>query len=329
MAVETFNQPSFSRTNLWSQVRSYAARGGFQNGLNPAIVGRIWYVNANTVASRGPIGANGNDGLSPFTPFATVARALTFIDSYDVIVLSGVIREQVMTPVGVFDVTVIGAGNRPRQATSNGVATGGGASWLSPTSPTATTALIQVIEQSWSFVNIQFAPVASSDCIRFRRMETATIPDGSHGRVSNCYFSTGGAAGCGINVGECKRILIENNEFEALGTGTAIRNTADGGVANTNYGHIVGNRFGRGNAGDIIVSADNYLIENNVFQGVFATEGGWRINLNGGNIGNQVINNYVADVDTTIALGFKKAVAADIWRNFVATVVDPKVVVPA
>jgi hypothetical protein len=278
-------------------------------------INKVWYLFPQGGGPRGS-----------FTTFTSLAPNLR---SRDLIYLSGVLREQAMTPVGVFDVTVLGAANRPRQATNNGVPTGGGASWLAPTSPLATTALIQVIEQGWTFDNIQFAPVAASDCIRFRRMETATIPDGSHGIVRNSYFSTGGAAGCGINVGECKRILIENCDFEALGTGTAIRNTADGGVAQTSYGHIVGNRFGRGNAGDIIVSADNYIIENNIFQGLFATEGGWRINLNGGNVGNQVINNYVADVDTTIALGFKKAVAADIWRNFVATVVDPKVVVPA
>lgn len=267
-------------------------------------------------------------GGGPRGSFETFTELKPNLRSRDLIYLSGVLKEQAMTPVGVFDVTVLGAANRPRQATNGGVPTGGGASWLAPASPVATTALIQVIEQGWSFQNIQFAPVAASDCIRFRRQESATIPDGSHGSVFGCYFSTGGAAGCGINVGECKRILIEDNDFEALGTGTAIRNTADGGVAQTNYGVIRGNRFQRGNAGDIIVAGNNYLIEQNTFYAKFAVEGGWRINLDGGTL-NMVINNYVADIDVTIALGFKKGSAGDVWRNFAATVVDPIVVVPA
>lgn len=268
----------------------------------------------------------GPSGSFTFTTFSALKPHLK---SRDTIIMSGVLKEQAITPVGVYDVSIIGAANRPRQATNSGVPTGGGASWLAPASPVATTALIQVIEQGWSFQNIQFAPPAASDCIRFRRMETAAIPDGSHGSVIGCYFSTGGAGGHGINVGECKRILIEDCDFEALGTGTAIRNSADGGIAAPNHLLIRNNRFHRGNAGDIIVACDNSIIENNIFRGLFATEGGWRINIDGGTVGNQVINNYVADVDTTIALGFKKAVAADIWRNFVATVVDPKVVVPA
>jgi len=279
-----------------------------------SVVNRVWYLFPQ---GGGPRGA-----------FSTFANLSPNLRSRDLIYLSGVLKEQAITPVGVFDVTILGAANRPRQATNGGVPTGGGASWLAPASPVATTPLLSIIEQGWTVQNIQFAPVAASDCIKFRRRETATIPDASHGRVIGCYFSTGGAAGFGINVTECKRILIEDCDFEALGTGTAIRNTADGGVAQTGYGVIRGNRFQRGNAGDIIVAGNNYLIENNTFYAKFAVEGGWRINLDGGAL-NMVLNNYVADIDVTIALGFKKGSAGDIWRNFAATVVNPVVVVPA
>jgi hypothetical protein len=308
-------------TNVWAGMKSFSNRGGFFNGLIPNIVGKIWF-------AHGQNGSDGNPGSSPSAPFATITRAMTFLNHGDYLVLSGVFKEQIVAPLK-YDITIIGGANRPRQATSGGVPTGGGASWLAPTVVTAGVALIEPIAQGWKFYNIQFAPPAGLDCIRFRRMETVAIPDASHGTVSGCYFSTGGVAGNGINVGECKRILIEDCDFEALGTGTAIRNIADGGIANPNHLLIRGNRFHRGNAGDIIIGCDNSIISDNIFRGVFATEGGWRINLAGGAVGNQVINNYVADVDTTIALGFKKAVAADIWRNFVATVVDPKVVVPA
>ena len=268
-------------------------------------------------------------GGGPRNAFTTFADLKNHLRSRDRIIFSGVLREQAMTPVGVFDVEVIGAANRPRQATSGGVPTGGGASWLAPTVVTAGQALIQVIEQGWSFENIQFAPPAALDCIRFRRMETAAIPDGSHGVVRGCYFLTGGAAGCGINIGECTRIVVDDCDFQALGTGTAIRNTADGGIMSPTFAHIKNNRFHRGTVNDIVCALGNSIIENNIFMGLYATEGGWRINLDGGSAANIVINNYVVDNDTTIALGFKKASAADIWRNFVGTVVDPKVVVPA
>ena len=268
-------------------------------------------------------------GGGPRGSFETFAALAPNLRSRDLIYLSGVLKEQAICPVGVFDVTVQGAANRPRQATNGGVPTGGGASWLAPTSPTALTPLIQVIEQGWVFQNIQFAPVAASSCIRFRRRESATIPDASHGRVEGCYFSTGGAAGIGIDGTECKRIVVNDCDFEALGTGTCITNTADGGVAAPQQWEITNNRFWRGNVNEIVASLQTSLIMGNVFHAVFAVEAGWRVNLDGGALKNMVIENYFSDVDTTIALGCKKAVAADIWRNYVATVADPKVVVPA
>jgi hypothetical protein len=277
------------------------------------VINKVWYLF--------PQGGGPRGSFETFTSLAPNLR------SRDLIYLSGVLRESAFTPLGVFDVTILGAANRPRQATNSGVPTGGGASWLAPLSGVVRPNL-NIIEQGWTVQNIQFAPPAGNDCIRFRRMETAIIPDASHGRVIGCYFSTGGVAGSGINIGECSRIHIEDCDFSALGTGYAIHNTADGGIMSPTFAHIKGNRFHRGNVNDIVLALGNGIIEDNIFMGLFATEGGWRINLDGGSAANLVINNYTVDVDTTIALGFKKCVAADVWRNFVATVVDPKVVVP-
>lgn len=296
----------------WRNLREENRRAILQDY---GVINKVWYLFPQGGGPRGS--------------FETFADLSPNLRSRDLIYLSGVLKEQAQTPVGVFDVTVLGAANRPRQATNGGVPTGGGASWLAPTSVTAGAALIQVIEQGWEFNNIQFAPPAALDCIRFRRRETATIPDASHGVVRGCYFSTGGAAGSGINIGECSRIHVEDCDFSALGTGYAIHNTADGGIMSPTFAHIRGNRFHRGNVNDIVCALGNSIIEDNIFMGLFATEGGWRINLDGGSAANLVINNYTVDVDTTIALGFKKCNAADVWRNFVATVVDPKVVVPA
>ena len=319
-------------SNYWAAVKSFAQRGGFVNGLNPSIVGSVWYVNANTVSTRGPVGSDGNSGKSPLTPFATVARAFEFIKSYDIIVIDGVIREQVVAPVGVFDVTIMGAANSPRQATSSGVATGGGASWLAPTSPVAVTPLLRLIEQSWNIVNIQMAPVAGAACITFDRRETAAIPDSSHGSVVGCYFSTGGASGYGIELIEVKKINILDNLFEALtgASGTAIKGTAGLGIAAKSHLLIRGNRFVQ-NTNDVdIPSTDYSYIVNNYFNSTNPITPGIRIKLDGSTGRNRVLDNSFSDVaaDVTIAKGYTPA-AQDVWRNWTADTNVPIVTVPA
>src|SRR5262245_29091626 len=78
--------------------------------------GRAWWVDGN----------QGNDNLSGQShsePFATMAQAFTKIASGDVIYVRGNIREQLTTPAGVFDVSIIGPSpvtRHPDAHTSNG-----------------------------------------------------------------------------------------------------------------------------------------------------------------------------------------------------------------
>jgi hypothetical protein len=309
-------------SNLYASTKSFFQRGGFVNGLNPTIVGRIWY-------AHGQNGSDSSSGLSPSAPFSTIARALTFLNHGDILVLSGVFKEQVVAPLK-YDVTVIGGANRPRQATNGGVATGGGASWLAPASPTATTPLIRVIAQGWNFINIQFAPVAASACITFDRRETAAIPDSSHGVVSGCYFTTGGAAGHGVELIEVKNVLIENCIFEALtgAGGHAIKSTAGLGIANTQNGIIRGNKFLQ-NANDIYVAGDRYLVEGNKFYSTNPITAGNRVNFLGGT-DTAVLDNSFKDVaaDVTIAKGYVPGTTGQ-WRNWTSNTNVPIVTVPA
>lgn len=269
-------------------------------------------------------------GGGPRGSFTTFTDLAPFLRSRDLVLFSGVLLEQAIAPVGVYDVTLLGAANRPRQATNGGVPTGGGASWLSPASPVAATPLLQVIEQGWTISNIQFAPPAGSPCIRFRRRESATIPDASHGQVLGCYFSTGGAAGVGIDVTETKRIKIADCDFEAIGAGACITNTADGGIASPNHLHIVGNRFMRGNALEIDLATNDSLIEGNIFYALFGVEGGFRIDLAGG-ARNRVFNNYFSDATAQYAVagGYRTGAATDRWRNWVGDANDQIVANPA
>lgn len=269
------------------------------------------------------------DGVTAYPTFASLAGQLR---NRDLIILGGVLKEQAVAPAGVYDVTIIGAANQYRQSTSSGVPTGGGASWLAPDSPAATTPLLRLICQGWTIENIQFAPVAASAALTFDRRETTAIPDSSHGTVRNCYFSTGGAAGFGIEGIEVKKLVIENNVFEALTGvgGTGIKTTAGLGIANPQHWTIRGNKFVQ-NSNDIIASLDFSLIEGNVFFSTNPIEGGQRVKIDGGGTGrNRVILNQFSDVaaDVTIAKGYK-AGTNDVWNNYVAGTAALIVAVPA
>jgi hypothetical protein len=333
--MRTYTQSGQPRGNLWGEVKQFSARGGFQNGLNPVLVGRTWFVNTNSVTDaaelRGPIGSDSNDGLSPLTPFATVARAFEFVGSYDVIVISGVVREQVVAPLEVYDVTLIGSANRPRQATSGGVATGGGASWLAPASgAVASTPLLELVAAGWSISNIEFTPHTGSAAIRLTRSATVDTTDASHFSIIGCFFGANGVATpIGIeDNGGCSRGLIQDCRFESLTTAIKGLNTA---AAIPSGWRITGNRF-IGNTNAIGMSLTEGLVDNNFFRQA-ANDTNFKVNLVAvaaqGSL-NQVYNNLFSDVaaNVTIAKGYKPG-TTDVWRNFVTDVAAYIVTVPS
>lgn len=265
-------------------------------------------------------------GGGPRGSYQTFAGLKAQLRSRDLIILSGVLREQAIAPVGVFDVTIQGACNKPRQATDGGVPTGGGACWLAPTSPTATTPLLRLVNQGWTISNIQMAPVASSACLTFDRRETTAVPDSSHGTVIDCYFSAGGASGIGIEGIDVKRLTIDGCDFEGLGT--AVKNTAGSGIAQPNFWQILRNNF-LYNTNDVIAALDKSLVAYNHFFGTNPVEGSQRLKLDGGSGRNRVLENYFSDIaaDVTIAKGYK-AGTSDVWRNYVAATAAAIVAVP-
>lgn len=306
--MQSFNQQNPS--NLWAGINQFQQRGGFVNGLNPTIQGKIWYVNANTVVSHGVRGSDGNSGLSPLTPFRTVARAFEFINSYDIVVIAGVIAEQVVAPLGVFDVTLIGAGNLPRQATASGTPTGGGAYWKPPASPTAATALLELIEQGWSIQNICFNPHTSSPAIQATRAETASHPDPSHLVIDGCFFIGGGVGQIGYqDSGGCYDVVIQNCVFQALTS--AIKGIAGAGIANP-LRNCYRNNYFLQNTNDIVIGCSYGRIEYNDFkdtttQKIQLTAGGHEIvRLNS-------FDDNAADIDP--AHGYTGS-ATGTWGNY-------------
>lgn len=322
MAVVTYPQANSPQGNFWAQVKDFSTRGGFFNGLNPSIVGRIWYVNTNTDANaadlKGPVGSDSNDGRSPNTPFATVARAFTFIDCYDIIVIDGVVKEQLVSPTGVFDVTIIGGANRPRQATSSGDPTGGGSYWTYPASPTAATPLIEVVNQGWKFVNICFNPYTSSGAIRVTASATVDLTDGGHCIADSCYFVGGGSGQIGIeNNGGSGFCLIQNSRFLLLAAAVKCLSTSK---AIPLAWEFYNNWFSQ-NTNDIISSLSYSIIQNNHFMTAGSGSTNKVINTTynssqGGH--NHVTLNFFSNAEVEIAPGngFTGA-STDLWQNYV------------
>src|SRR3990167_197139 len=314
--------------SLWGSMRTFFDRGGFQtpNPIRP--VGNSYYVDGSNTTG---LASDEASGRSWDQPFLTMARAFEVVTDFDTIYVMGVIKEQLISPVGVFDVTIIGAGNRPRQATSGGVATGGGATWLAPASPTATTALLKLIEQGWSVYNIQFVPHTSSSCITIERAEASgsiAEIDGSHATIVGNRFVGGTTANGILFLNGGYNCVIEGNEFETL-TGTAILSSGTS-VSIPRNNRITNNRFS-GCTNAIAISSTDGLITDNIFRQA-ADDANNKINLvsvSGQGATNMVLNNYLSDVaaNVTIAKGYKPG-TTDVWRNFGTDAADAIIAVP-
>lgn len=304
--------------SIMAGMKQFAARGGFVNGLNPTMTGRIWYVNGEQALSAAG-GSDSNTGREPSDAFGTIERVLTFVDSYDIIVLDGVFREQVVAPLGVFDVTVIGAANRPRQATNAGIATGGGATWLKPASPVAATPLIELREQGWTFENIFMSGPTDDACIKMHCEETATYPDASHLTLRGMRMG-GGFIGL-EDYGGASNVLIENCSFEDYA------GVGGGAIVVTNQGIRIPSRWMfRYNRilpcvnGIVGAFVDSQFIYNQIYKCTTTT-----MKLNSGNTGLRNMVKYndfnIAAADFDPADGVEGN-ATDTWVNWLTDVLE-------
>lgn len=198
--------------------------------------GKIWYVDPNRSSS-----GNGKSWANAFT---TMEEAFAAIASGDRVFFVGKLKEQLITPVQVFDVSIIGAGNRPRHADST--PDGGqdaAATWAAPAVPTAATPLVKVLQQGWRFANMVMAGPADASCILGFRNGGADDAerDASHLECLGVRFASGQngfeQSGGLYNVG------IFDCTFHDL-TGYAIKHTAGAGIAAPFRWQILRNRFG-------------------------------------------------------------------------------------
>lgn len=151
----------------------------------------IW---VSGISSGVGAGNDGNSGDSPDSPFRTMDRAFDTLASGDTIHVWGNVREQLSAPAGIFDVTIIGEGNRPRHADAhtdnNGYFT---PTWKAPASPTTATPLLKVRQQGWRFINMLWVPPTDAAALQFIRDAASGDDerDSSHADVVGCRFAAG------------------------------------------------------------------------------------------------------------------------------------------
>lgn len=271
------------------------------------------------------------DGNGPGSAFTTFAALAPHLRSRDVIILGGVLREQAVAPLDVYDVLLIGAANTPRQSTSGGVPTGGGATWMAPASgAVASTPLLELRAQGWNIFNISFTPHTSSAGIHLTRSASVDTIDAGHFHISNCLFAAQGGTGqIGIeDAGGSGFGIIEDCRFIGLATG--IKGLSTGADVPTGW-KITRNRF-NGNTNAIGMSLKEGLVEKNVIRQT-ANDTNFKVNLvavSGQGSLNDVIDNVFPDVaaNVTIAKGYKPG-TTDVWRNFVTDTAAYIVTVPS
>lgn len=259
-------------------------------------------------------------GGGPRGSYTTFADLSNQLKSRDLILLSGVLREQAVAPLDVYDVLIVGAANRPRQATSGGVPTGGGATWMAPASgAVASTPLLELRAQGWAIENVSFTPHTSSAAIRLTRSAVTDTIDAGHFRASNCLFAAQGGSGqIGIeDNGGCGFALIEYCRFQGL-TGTALLGLNTAAAISRDW-HIRYCRF-NGNTNAIALSLTESLIEWNKIRQT-ANDTNNKVNLvavAGQGSLNEVLRNMFPDAaaNVTIAKGYKPG-TTDVWRNWV------------
>lgn len=254
---------------------------------------------------------------SPKGSYSSFADLKGNLKSRDLIMVSGVIREQVVLPDDVYDVLVLGIANTPRQATDGGEPTGGGATWMPPASgAAATTPLIEVVRQGWTFQNIAFNPHTNSAGVRLTTV--GGLQEAGQAAFIDCLFTGGGTGQIGIeDNGGSGMVRIENCGFRGLGD-TAIKglNTA---VAVPTYWQIVNNLFGQ-NLNDIKMSVGYSKIQGNTFN----TPGSGATNkvistiaLASPGSHNAVVENFFNNTAAGIVAGSGYSGAAtDHWMNF-------------
>lgn len=253
-------------------------------------------------------------------PFATMAGISSRLVPGLVIGLQGVLQEEFTAPLGVNNVTIIGQQDVPRQATTSGVANGGGATWLSPSGGTSW--LLRLRAQGWTIANIYFNNSATAaPCISILTDGAGDPPtdsDGAHTLIYNCIL-TGADDGVNVNGGTNFVRIVNSTLFGFSGAGDiAISSTAGAGVGTLLDWRILNCKFFN-NAANITAGFSHATISGCVFENGSASN----INLTGGTAPNYVVGNYFnIAADDFDPAGGTTGVTGDVWSNTLTNAIE-------
>ena len=272
-----------------------------------ARAGQVYFVDPNA-------GSNSADGKAWDRAFATMAWAFAAIHSGDTIIFRGNVREQLTTPTGAADVTIIGAGNRPRHADTHPLhGELSAATWKLPAAGSTNNPLLIIRNPGWKIENVLFAAHASNYALRLERTadEDATEQDASHLSVRGCRFASG--AGGISDTGGCFNVAVEDCDFQALTAYCML------GVGNIGAGQglwkVTGNRFMG------FTNGVKMAFQQSVIKGNFFTAGGNpgttvvlnTVNAIAGN--NFVVDNFFQTATANFNTPDIEGNATDVWNN--------------
>jgi hypothetical protein len=216
---------------------------------------------------------NGNDANGGHTwddALATMGEALEHAQSYDTILVKGDVREELVGSPLVFDLTIIGVGNRARHAN---IGYQGASVWRPPATPTTATPLLKVRAQGWRFMNLLFDCPVDAAGVSLERNAIDGVAageyDASHASFVGCRFESGlvgiqNAGGCGfVEVDDCRFYRLSGSGaagIKCTNTGTAV--PLNWQVRNSHFAH---------NASHILSSMSYSEIINNIFGRFTAT----------------------------------------------------------
>ena len=260
------------------------------------------YVNSYT-------GSNTYTGTSSDQPLATIAEALARANNGSIIGIFGVFKEHCTTRLGLQDVTIVGQANTPRQATSGGVANGGGATWLSATG--GTTALLTIQGQGFTIQNIYFNNSATAaPCLDLITVgDPPSEADAAHLLVQGCIF-TGADNGIDATDGTNFVRIVDCTFLNFAGSGDIAIN-ATGGVGTLLDWRIVGCKF-YNNVINIKAALSHGTIAGCYIEAGSTTT----IDLTNGTAPNFVVGNaFNIAADDFDPAGGVTGVTGDVWSN--------------
>lgn len=209
----------------------------------------IQQINENFSALRQPdfwvrpqYGNNNNIGSfeKPFASFSGLSR---YLEPGMVIGLLGVTKEEWATPTGLNDVTIRGMANKPRQATTSGVANGGGSTWMTPSGGTGH--LLTINGQGWVLENVFMENTAASGaCVLLTNSgDGPALANAEHTIIRGCIMT---GAKYGIRAtGQPNHVTIEDNRIfgYAASGDIALSSEVGAGVGTLSQWIVRGNRF--------------------------------------------------------------------------------------